>query len=115
MPASALYELLDARKSVRSRKELEDLAEQYSIDVPTLEKLAKVVNTPSIGEQSTVRSVEDGEERILSKVREKVLSAKAPVTSDSSSFRRYGPIHRFLREIIIVGGYTNIKIIVESM
>ncbi|KAF9519886.1 hypothetical protein BS47DRAFT_1287787 [Hydnum rufescens UP504] len=68
MTASLLSELLDARKSVRSREELEVLARQYSIEVAVLEGLARSINTPSIGEQFTSRSVEDGEERVTSKV-----------------------------------------------
>jgi hypothetical protein len=68
MTASTLSELLDARKSVKSQAELEALARQYSIEVIILEGLTRSINTPSIGEQSTVRSVEDGEERVTSKV-----------------------------------------------
>ena len=68
MTASSLSELLDERKSIRSRAGLEALAKQYSIEVSILECLVRSVNTPSIGEQTTVRSVEDGEEKVKSKV-----------------------------------------------
>jgi hypothetical protein len=68
MNASSLSDLLDARKDVRTRKELENLSKTYAIDLPILEALGKVVNTPSVGERTTIRSVENGEERVTSKV-----------------------------------------------
>lgn len=68
LTGAALTDLLDSRKGVRTKAELKSLADSYAIDVSLLENLAKYINTPSIGEQTTTRSVEDGEERVTSKV-----------------------------------------------
>jgi hypothetical protein len=68
--ASSLSDLLDARKSVTSRRELEALAKSYNVDVGTLEKLGRYVNTPSVGEGMTVRTLdENGVEHVSMKVR----------------------------------------------
>ena len=69
MTAASLFDLLDARKNVRSRAELQDLAKSFNIDVALLESLARFVNTPSVGEQTSVSGVENGEDRIISQVR----------------------------------------------
>ena len=73
MDAASLSDLLDARKDARTRAEVERLAKTYSIDIGVLNSLVKVVNTPSVGERTTIRSVENGEERVTSKVRSAVL------------------------------------------
>ncbi|KDQ12310.1 hypothetical protein BOTBODRAFT_34597 [Botryobasidium botryosum FD-172 SS1] len=63
--ASSLSELLDERKSITSTRELADLAKRYGIDVEVLEGVAKYVNSPSVGESGTTRTVdEQGEEKI---------------------------------------------------
>ncbi|KIK93161.1 hypothetical protein PAXRUDRAFT_530614 [Paxillus rubicundulus Ve08.2h10] len=61
--ASSLSELLEARKSMASPAELETLAERYKIDVEKLHELCRVVNTPSIDEDTVVRTTaKDGEQ-----------------------------------------------------
>jgi len=68
MSATVLSELLDSRKDITSPAELEKLSKTYGIDLSLLRTLTKVVNSPSIGERTTIRSVEDGEEKVRSKV-----------------------------------------------
>ncbi|KIJ17365.1 hypothetical protein PAXINDRAFT_73792 [Paxillus involutus ATCC 200175] len=61
--ASSLSELLEARKSMTNPAELETLAKRYKIDVEKLQELCRVVNTPSIDENTVVRTTaKDGEE-----------------------------------------------------
>ncbi|KAH9944592.1 hypothetical protein B0H21DRAFT_709640 [Amylocystis lapponica] len=63
--AAALADLLEARKAVATRAGLEALAQQYAVDVARLEGVARFVNSPSVAEDSVVRTVgEDGEERV---------------------------------------------------
>ena len=67
--ASTLSSLLDDRKLVTSRSDLERLAAKYTIDVSVLERLARTVNSPSIREGSVVRTVsDDGQETITMQV-----------------------------------------------
>lgn len=65
MVSMALSDLLDERKHVTTRKELESLAERYGIDVEKLESVARFVNTPTV-EDGSVRRVtdEDGNEKV---------------------------------------------------
>jgi hypothetical protein len=68
--AASLSSLLDDRKFVTSRSDLEHLSARYTVDVPVLENLARFVNSPSIGEGTVVRTVgEDGQEKITMQVR----------------------------------------------
>lgn len=69
MSAAALSDLLDARKEARSPEEIQKLTKTYAIDASLLTALSKVVNSPSVGEKFTTRSVENGEEKVKSKVR----------------------------------------------
>lgn len=65
LSAPTLINLLDERKNCTTRKELEDLAVGYDIDLEVLEGLAKFVNSPSISgrvEEIRERGPEDGEE-----------------------------------------------------
>ncbi|KAJ2917655.1 hypothetical protein MD484_g2781, partial [Candolleomyces efflorescens] len=63
--AASLHELLDARKSARSKAELESLARRYNIDYAKLERLARFVNSPSVDEKLTVKSVDrNGDEQV---------------------------------------------------
>ncbi|KAG2077830.1 hypothetical protein BDR04DRAFT_1087424 [Suillus decipiens] len=63
--ASSLSELLESRKTVKSRAELQALAEQYHIDFNKLDELAKFISTPSIDESTVVKSTnQDGEETL---------------------------------------------------
>lgn len=54
-----------------SRQELEKLAEKYGMDIGKLERLSQHVTSPSIKNNSAVRSVrkEDGEEEVSVMVR----------------------------------------------
>ncbi|KAF9476596.1 hypothetical protein BDN70DRAFT_159988 [Pholiota conissans] len=54
--AFVLSDLLDRRKAVRSRQELEKLANEFNIDVAKLESLARFVNSPSI-DKATIRPI----------------------------------------------------------
>ncbi|KAJ2930101.1 hypothetical protein H1R20_g7044, partial [Candolleomyces eurysporus] len=63
--AASLHELLDARKSARSKAELELLAKRYNVDYDKMERLAKFVNSPSVDERLTVKNVDkNGDERL---------------------------------------------------
>src|SRR5207244_3396830 len=54
VPAEILSDLLDARKQVATRDELDALARQYDVDVDKLESLARTVSSlsvaPSVGD-----------------------------------------------------------------
>jgi hypothetical protein len=54
--AFVLSDLLDRRKAVRSRQELEKLAKEFNIDMDKLESLAQFVNSPSI-DKATIRPI----------------------------------------------------------
>lgn len=54
--AFVLSDLLDRRKAVRSRQDLEKLAKEFNIDVEKLESLARFVNSPSI-DKATIRPI----------------------------------------------------------
>ncbi|KAF8448010.1 hypothetical protein L210DRAFT_2831911 [Boletus edulis BED1] len=56
---SSLTELLEARKSVTDRAELETLATRYHMDATKLEQLARAVNTPSMDKRMVVRHGEE--------------------------------------------------------
>ncbi|KAJ3531944.1 hypothetical protein NMY22_g7945 [Coprinellus aureogranulatus] len=64
--AGSLHELLDARKSVTSRRDLESLARKYNLDVEKLEKLSRVVNSPSVDSRLNVKTVDtNGDESMI--------------------------------------------------
>lgn len=63
--AGSLHELLNARKSARTKQELEQLAKRYNIDFDKMETLARVVNSPSVDSRQNVKSVDkNGDETI---------------------------------------------------
>ncbi|KAH7889746.1 hypothetical protein F5I97DRAFT_1934601 [Phlebopus sp. FC_14] len=63
--ASSLSELLEARKSVTSLAELEELAKRYRIDVEKLQQLCLCITSPSIDESTVVRTRDEhGEESV---------------------------------------------------
>ncbi|EPQ58430.1 hypothetical protein GLOTRDRAFT_35646 [Gloeophyllum trabeum ATCC 11539] len=72
--APALSALLEERKHVTSRQDLEKLATQYAVDVDKLDRLARYVNSPSIDETTRTRVLENDEERITVKVSTMFLS-----------------------------------------
>lgn len=61
----ALSELLDERKKTNSLKELESIANKYDMDIGKLERLARFVNSPTIGESTTTRTAETNGEQII--------------------------------------------------
>ncbi|KIJ44132.1 hypothetical protein M422DRAFT_168942, partial [Sphaerobolus stellatus SS14] len=68
--ADALSELLDDRKLAASRADIEQIARRYAVDMSVLESLVRFVNTPSVGEGTVVRTMnnENGQEKITMKV-----------------------------------------------
>ena len=67
--SSTLSDLLDERKKRTSIKDLESLANTHGMDLSKLEGLARFVNSPTIGEGTTVRTKdENGDEMITSTV-----------------------------------------------
>jgi len=66
--ASKLSQLLDERKSIRSARDMEFLAQRFGIDLEKLDAIAKFVNTPSVHEKSTIRVAgKEGEETQIMK------------------------------------------------
>ncbi|CAE6461654.1 unnamed protein product [Rhizoctonia solani] len=62
--ALSLSDLLDARKSARSTKEIGEIAKSYGMDVQTLQSVARFINTPSVDPKNVTRIVgKDGEEK----------------------------------------------------
>ena len=69
MLAGTLYQLLEERKLVATREELEKLANRYEIDVDKLESVARFVNSHSADEGSVRREVDkEGVEQVKMKV-----------------------------------------------
>ena len=58
--ASSLHALLDARKSpdIKSQKDLDDLSRKWNIEPSKMERLAKVVNSPSVDGRLTTKFVD---------------------------------------------------------
>lgn len=62
--ALSLSDVLDARKSARSTQEIGEIAQSYGMDIQTLQRVARFVNTPSVAPQNVTRIVgKDGEEK----------------------------------------------------
>ncbi|CAE6460229.1 unnamed protein product [Rhizoctonia solani] len=62
--ALALSDLLDARKSASSTKEIGEIAKSYGVDVQTLQNVTRFINTPSVDPKNVARIVgKDGEEK----------------------------------------------------
>lgn len=97
MSSAALSDLLDARKDVKSIDELQRLAKAYAVDFSLLTALAKVVNSPSVGEKTTVRGVENGEEKVTSKVRSAspLLPNRLRIELTNRCYRRSGLTHQY--------------------
>ena len=64
MGASVLVSLLDERKACQSRKDLEELAHAYDIDVSVMETLARFVNAPSIAAGSRLRAQNERKDEV---------------------------------------------------
>ena len=64
--AGDLHSLLTDRKSVMSTQEMESLAGRFTMDVDVLERLSRVVNSPSIDPRSRKYVKEEGgSERLI--------------------------------------------------
>ena len=64
MTAGMLFDLLEQRRSITSRSELSSLVGRYDIEPAVLERVATIVNTPSVAEGSRRKILEDdGRER----------------------------------------------------
>jgi hypothetical protein len=60
LPNEALFALLEARKEVKTKQELDQLCRTFNIDLSELEQLSKHVNTPTV-EQIPSNLDEEGE------------------------------------------------------
>jgi hypothetical protein len=60
-----LIALLDARKTATSRAEIEKTAASFRIDPQLLDRIAQYVNTPTVSEQTTRRTVGPSGEEIM--------------------------------------------------
>jgi hypothetical protein len=64
--AGSLHDLLTARKSAKSSQDVKNLADKYQIDVEKLESLARFLNSPSVGANSSTKTVDkNGEETVV--------------------------------------------------
>ncbi|KAJ7090061.1 hypothetical protein C8R43DRAFT_1142141 [Mycena crocata] len=63
LPAQTLSRLLDERKSIRTRRDMEFLAKRFGLDVEKLDAVSQCLSTPSV-HQNTTRVVDkDGNEK----------------------------------------------------
>ncbi|TDL27542.1 hypothetical protein BD410DRAFT_782645 [Rickenella mellea] len=63
--ASSLFDLLEQTKTISTRRELENVARKYGMDVSVLESVSRSVNTPSVDERTITKTVgEDGTENV---------------------------------------------------
>ena len=68
--ASELFSAFETRKSIQSQTQLQEIADEYNIDLDVLERLGQFVNTPSTREESRRKVVdEEGKERFTVLVR----------------------------------------------
>ncbi|KAF7363281.1 hypothetical protein MSAN_00983300 [Mycena sanguinolenta] len=68
LQASKLTMLLDERKSIRTRRDMEFLAQRFGIDLEKLDAVSKFVSTPSVQANSAVRvTSKDGQEKQIIK------------------------------------------------
>ncbi|ETW85520.1 hypothetical protein HETIRDRAFT_470555 [Heterobasidion irregulare TC 32-1] len=63
--AASLADLLEERRFVTTRGELEELAGKYGVDVEKLESVARFVNSPSVDEKDIVRVVESNGDEVV--------------------------------------------------
>lgn len=67
--AGSLIELLDERKAVRSRQELNQLASRYNMELSVLESLARFVNSPTPDASKSRKIIDqDNTERFITPV-----------------------------------------------
>ncbi|KAJ7738490.1 hypothetical protein DFH07DRAFT_840984 [Mycena maculata] len=66
--APTLSRLLDERKSIRTRRDMEFLAQRFGLEVEKLDAIAKFLSTPSVHQNSAVRVTgESGDEKQIMK------------------------------------------------
>ncbi|KAF7322821.1 hypothetical protein HMN09_00061400 [Mycena chlorophos] len=66
IPAPTLGRLLDERKTVRTRRDMEFMAKRFGLDIDKLDTVTRYVNTPSVRAGSEQRIVqEDGDEKFI--------------------------------------------------
>ncbi|KAJ7343665.1 hypothetical protein DFH08DRAFT_873334 [Mycena albidolilacea] len=64
LQAPKLATLLDERKSIRTARDMEFLAQRFGVDLEQLDAISKFVNTPSVQANSAVRvTSKDGQEK----------------------------------------------------
>ncbi|KAJ7172666.1 hypothetical protein C8R46DRAFT_160180 [Mycena filopes] len=63
--APQLSRLLDERKFMRTRRDMEFLAARYGVDLEKLDVIAEFLSTPSVHENSTVQIGKDGEDKTV--------------------------------------------------
>ncbi|KAF8212430.1 hypothetical protein K438DRAFT_1567257 [Mycena galopus ATCC 62051] len=69
LQATKLTSLLDERKSIRTRRDMEFLTQRFGIDLEKLDAISKFVSTPSVKANSAVRvASKDGQEKQIIKV-----------------------------------------------
>ncbi|KAJ7273527.1 hypothetical protein B0H12DRAFT_496681 [Mycena haematopus] len=68
LQASKLAMLLDERKSIRTKRDMEFLAQRFGIDSEKVDAISKFVSTPSVHANSAVRvASKDGQEKQIIK------------------------------------------------
>lgn len=66
--AARLSHLLDERKSIRTTRDVEFLAQRFGVELGKLDAIAKFLSTPSVAQASVVRlSTRDGDNRQIMK------------------------------------------------
>jgi len=82
LQAPRLAMLLDERKSIRTRRDMEFLAQRFGVDLEKLDAIAKFVSTPSVQANSAVRvASKDGQEKQIIKAVWVDPRLKAPVST----------------------------------
>jgi len=56
---SILSDLLDKRKAIHSKQDIEALSKEFGVEIDTLDRLTRFVNSPSI-DSSSIRKSEEG-------------------------------------------------------
>jgi len=79
--SSTLSDLLERRKNATSNKELEILANKNGMDLAKLESLSRFVNSPTIGEGTTVRVKDENEDELITST---AVWMEPPFIKDSS-------------------------------
>ncbi|KAF7295087.1 hypothetical protein MIND_01047000 [Mycena indigotica] len=77
IPASTFSRLLDERKAVRTRRDMQFLAKRFGLEVEKLDLVAQFVTTPSVRANSQQRvAQQDGSDRYIMQVKSKQAVVK---------------------------------------